>query len=203
MPDAPKKEHWKVRQKRLREEAAKSESVSGAPTVDVPVTPVQDPDGEMAFIDACLSRAVAEKADKCKYMYDRVVLAVQTRRVLRDVMGSMEAGEKFPQWAELGRNDATGEEVADFRSRTIDLAAERAKQAAAAAAPAVQIDPLQAILALLQKQQAAPAAAAAMASREATAVRPSDAQILSQVTGGPPSLAGAPGLESFSGNVVH
>lgn len=167
----------------------------GAPAYvdcEEPIEFSRDPDGEMAFIDAALTRTLAEGGDKVKYLYQNVVAAVQARRVIREVMAEIEPGGKFPQWVTLGRNDSTGE------FKPVDVSAARAKVLAAADAPfrPVATTPapppdllaqLAALLAQNAAQNAAPSAPAAQ-GRPATARSPSTADILQHVTGGRPSV---------------
>lgn len=151
-----------------------------------------DPDGERGFIDQALSRALAEGDAKVKYLYQRVVAAVQARRVLRDVMGEMSPGEDFPQWATLHRNDSTGQPIAADRNAAVArvLAAGDAPLRPVQAAP--QADILSQLRDLLNgtaaAQNAAPPAPAARPAPLSERSAPSREAILGHVTGGRPMV---------------
>lgn len=146
-----------------------------------------DPDGEMAFIDNALGRALAEaESGKVKYLYQKTVSAVMARRVLREIMSAQAPGAPFPQWVALRRNDSTGEREKDPNEAPATL---RVLQAADAPLRPPPPPPAPIVV----PRRAAPVTAVASAAprpedRPASDNSPSGADILRQVTGGVPQI---------------
>lgn len=158
-------------------------------TESVGVDALPDPDGELAFIDNALGRALAEaESGKVKYLYQKAVAAVQARRVLREVMAERVPGAPFPQWVALGRDDSTGE-----RKVSKEEAGARLRVVQAADAPLRPPPPPPAPVVV--PRRAAPVTAVAASAqaprpedRPASDNSPSGADILRQVTGGVPQI---------------